>query len=96
MDAPRTSNPTPVGRNIVIFSDGTGQRGGVYFDEARTSIYKLYRATRCGPDSTISAVRQLAFYDPGLGTRSTGNALTSLGRTIYNHITTSAKRLDLA
>jgi hypothetical protein len=32
-------------RNIVIFSDGTGKRGGVYFDEARTFVYKLFRAT---------------------------------------------------
>jgi hypothetical protein len=30
-------------RNIVIFSDGTGQRGGIFFDEERTNIYKLYR-----------------------------------------------------
>lgn len=74
------------GRNIVIFSDGTGQRGGVYFDEARTNIYKLYRAARCGPDSSIPPARQLAFYDPGLGTRSTGNVLTSLGRTLYNYV----------
>ena len=73
-------------RNIVIFSDGTGQRGGVYFDEARTNIYKLYRAARCGPDSSIPPDRQLAFYDPGLGTRSTGSVLTSLGRTIYNYV----------
>jgi uncharacterized protein (DUF2235 family) len=73
-------------RNIVIFSDGTGQRGGVYFDEARTNVYKLYRAARCGPDSSIPPERQLAFYDPGLGTRSTGNVLTSLGRMIYNYV----------
>jgi hypothetical protein len=33
-------------RSIVIFSDGTGQRGGVYFDEARMNVYKLFRATR--------------------------------------------------
>ncbi len=73
-------------RNIVIFSDGTGQRGGVYFDEARTNVYKVYRAARCGPDSSIPPERQVAFYDPGLGTRSTGNVLTSLGRTIYNYV----------
>src|SRR5450631_121888 len=40
-------------RNILIYSDGTGQRGGLYFDEARTNIYKLFRATRVAPDSTI-------------------------------------------
>jgi uncharacterized protein (DUF2235 family) len=57
-----------VSRNIVIFSDGTGQRGGVFFDENRSNIYKLYRATRCGPDSTVNPSLQLAFYDPGIGT----------------------------
>jgi hypothetical protein len=28
-------------KNVVIFSDGTGQRGGLYFDEERTNVYKL-------------------------------------------------------
>ena len=86
MDAPPPSNPAAAGRSIVIFSDGTGQRGGVYFDESRTNIYKLYRAARCGPDSLIPPERQLAFYDPGLGTRSTGSVLTSFVRTIYNYV----------
>lgn len=38
-------------KNVLIFSDGTGQAGGLRFDEDRSNIYKLYRATRCGPDS---------------------------------------------
>src|SRR5262249_42467374 len=54
-------------RNILIFSDGTGQAGGLFPDERRSNIYKLYRATRCGPDSTIDPSTQVAFYDPGLG-----------------------------
>ena len=29
------------------------KRGGLYFDEERTNVYKLYRATRVAPDSTI-------------------------------------------
>ena len=33
--------------NIVIYSDGTGQYGGRLFDERRSNIYKLFRATRC-------------------------------------------------
>jgi Uncharacterized alpha/beta hydrolase domain (DUF2235) len=37
-------------KNILIFSDGTGQAGGISFDERRSNIYKLYRATRVGPD----------------------------------------------
>jgi hypothetical protein len=32
-------------KNILIFSDGTGQAGGVNFDENRSNIYKLFRET---------------------------------------------------
>lgn len=61
-----------MGRNIIIFSDGTGQAGGIHFDERRSNIYKMYRAMRCGPDSTIDPKTQLAFYDPGLGSALDG------------------------
>ena len=40
-------------RNILIFSDGTGQVGGSDFDEDRTNVYKLYRATRVGPTNLV-------------------------------------------
>jgi uncharacterized protein (DUF2235 family) len=74
-------------KNVLIFSDGTGQAGGVTFDENRTNIYKLFRATRCGPDSTIDPAEQLAFYDPGLGSpRDNRFAFGWLGRKIYNLI----------
>jgi uncharacterized protein (DUF2235 family) len=77
----------PRGRNIVIFSDGTGQRGGVYFDEARTNIYKLFRATRVGPDTCVDPAQQVAFYDPGLGTQATdGEAVSRAYRTAYNFV----------
>ncbi len=59
-------------KNVVIFSDGTGQRGGLLFDERRSNIYKLYRATRCGPDSDVDPLAQYAFYDPGIGTLPQG------------------------
>jgi len=55
-----------MGKNVLIFSDGTAQAGGLRFDENRSNIYKLYRATRCGPDSTIDPRPQVTFYDPGL------------------------------
>lgn len=59
-------------KNIVIFSDGTGQSGGQFFDERRSNIYKLFRATRCAPDSCINPAEQVAFYDPGIGTLPKG------------------------
>jgi uncharacterized protein (DUF2235 family) len=74
-------------RNIVIFSDGTGQRGGVAMDERRSNIYKLYRATRCGPDTAVDPAEQLAFYDPGLGTLPPNSDLGLIGtlwRNFYN------------
>jgi hypothetical protein len=72
-------------RNIVIFSDGTGQRGGIHFDERRSNIYKLYRGTRAGPDSTVDANAQRAFYDPGIGSLPGGiDSLGALIRSAYN------------
>jgi uncharacterized protein (DUF2235 family) len=74
-------------RNIVIYSDGTGQRGGVLFDERRSNIYKLYRATRCGPDCSVDPKEQYAFYDAGIGTSKGARGV--LGATwdmIYNVI----------
>jgi uncharacterized protein (DUF2235 family) len=56
-------------KSIIIFSDGTGQAGGLRPDENRSNIYKLYRATRCGPDTDIDPHEQLTFYDAGLGSQ---------------------------
>ena len=53
-------------KNLLIFSDGTGQAGGLTPDERISNIYKLYRATRVGPDSSINPGEQLAYYDAGL------------------------------
>jgi uncharacterized protein (DUF2235 family) len=46
-------------KNILIFSDGTGQKGGKNFN---TNVYKLFNMVE---DRTQ---RQIAFYDPGCGT----------------------------
>ena len=74
-------------RNILIFSDGTGQAGGILVDENRSNIYKLFRAARVGPDSTIDPARQLAFYDPGLGPQSDGGQIKiGFFRKLYNLI----------
>jgi type VI secretion system (T6SS) phospholipase Tle1-like effector len=72
-------------KNILIFSDGTGMAGGITFDEDRTNIYKLYRSTRCGPDSCIDPNQQIAFYDPGLGSPADGGFIWGkTGRWLYN------------
>ena len=46
-------------KNIVVFSDGTGQEGGEGPD---TNVYKLFKAVENRTSS------QIAFYDRGLGT----------------------------
>jgi uncharacterized protein (DUF2235 family) len=59
-------------KNILIFADGTGNEGGLLPDESRTNVYKLFRATRTGPDSPIDPAKQIAFYIPGVGTYAPG------------------------
>lgn len=54
-----------MGKNIVVFSDGTGQKGGV---NNNTNIYKLFNMIE---DRTN---RQIVYYDPGLGTGMEGIA----------------------
>lgn len=78
-------------KNILIFSDGTGQAGGIRFDEDRTNIYKLYRASRCGPDSTVNPAAQVTFYDAGLGSPADGGRglvwgkfWGAFGQSLYN------------
>ncbi len=74
-------------KNILIFSDGTGQAGGLFVDENRSNVYKLYRGTRVGPDSMIDPQRQLAFYDPGLGSNADGSQIKiGFARKVYNLI----------
>jgi uncharacterized protein (DUF2235 family) len=75
-------------KRILIFSDGTGQAGGLRFDEDRSNIYKLYRATRVGPESCIDPKVQVAFYDPGLGSQADSPHIWGRGwlRTIYNAV----------
>ncbi|HEV7252674.1 MAG TPA: DUF2235 domain-containing protein [Mesorhizobium sp.] len=72
-------------KNIVIFSDGTGQAGGLLPDEARSNVYKLFRACRVCPDTAVNPREQLAFYDVGLGARHDPDEL-GIGwmRRIYN------------
>lgn len=61
-------------RNILVFADGTANEGGLLPDETRTNVYKLFRATRVGPETSIDPDRQLAFYIAGIGTPMPGAA----------------------
>lgn len=67
-------------KNILIFSDGTGQRGGLRPDQRLSNIYKMYRAMRPGPESPIPYSEQVAFYDPGLGAGEVGGFWSGLRR----------------
>ncbi len=67
-------------KNIVIFSDGTGQDGGIRPEQRMSNIFKMYRATRPGPDSEIDPNAQVVFYDPGLGTDAGATGFTSARR----------------
>lgn len=74
-----------MGKNVLIFSDGTGQASGLVPDESRSNVYKLYRATRVGPDSCIDPSKQVAYYDAGLGSRPpSGGTIGSFFRVLYN------------
>ena len=74
-----------MGKNILIFSDGTGQAGDYMPDEARSNVYKLFRATRVCPDTGIDPKLQIAFYDGGLGSRAHGEGIKfKWWRRLYN------------
>ena len=59
-------------KTILIFSDGTGQVGGLHPDQKLSNIYKMYRAMRPGPSSPIKPAEQVCYYDPGLGAGEVG------------------------
>ncbi|NNM74215.1 DUF2235 domain-containing protein [Enterovirga aerilata] len=67
-------------KNIVVFSDGTGQDGGTRPEQRWSNIFKMYRASRVAPDSTVDPRDQVVFYDPGLGTETSATGWTNLGR----------------
>ena len=64
-------------KNIVVFSDGTGQDGGVRPEQRVSNVFKMYRVCRTGPDSGIDPEHQVAFYDPGLGTDIGATAMSA-------------------
>ena len=62
-------------KNIVVFSDGTGQDGGVRPEQRVSNIYKMYRASRVSFDNPTDPAIQVTMYDPGLGTDLSATAL---------------------
>ena len=75
-----------MGKNILILSDGTGQAGGYMPDEARSNVYKLFRAARVGPDTCVDPKVQIAFYDGGLGSRASEGIKIKWWRWLYNQL----------
>jgi uncharacterized protein (DUF2235 family) len=55
-----------MGRNIVLFSDGTGNKGGT---GSNTNVFNLYNAIKGGRQKPGER-KQIAFYDNGVGTSS--------------------------
>jgi len=51
-------------------------------EQRMSNIFKMFRATRPGPDSCVDPCEQVAFYDPGLGTDASASGLTSIRRSI--------------
>jgi hypothetical protein len=67
-------------KNVVVFSDGTGQDGGVRPEQRVSNVYKMYRASRVSFDHGIDLAGQVTMYDPGLGTDIGATAVTAPGR----------------
>lgn len=64
-------------KNIVVFSDGTGQDGGARPEQRISNIYKMYRLSRDHADTAIDPAQQVVFYDAGLGTDIGTTAFTA-------------------
>jgi uncharacterized protein (DUF2235 family) len=54
-------------RNILVFSDGTGNSSGKLF---RTNVWRLYKAVDLADPKDPQEPRQFAYYDDGVGTSS--------------------------
>jgi uncharacterized protein (DUF2235 family) len=64
-------------KNIVVYSDGTGQDGGVHPEQRVSNIHKMYRGSRVSFENAIDPSVQVTMYDPGLGTDIGATALTA-------------------
>ena len=79
-------------KNIVIFSDGTGQEGGIRAEQRLSNIYKMYRVCRVGPETSIDPHDQVAFYDPGLGTETTATGFIGVVRWVQKTLASVSGR----
>jgi uncharacterized protein (DUF2235 family) len=70
--------PTCIGKNIVTFSDGTGQYGGLRPHQRLSNIYKMYRAMPSGGQTGFDPSVQVEFYDPGLGSGELGGRVRNI------------------
>ncbi|MDO6414393.1 DUF2235 domain-containing protein [Sphingomonas sp. BIUV-7] len=61
-------------------------------DQRLSNVYKMYRAARVGPDSAIDPARQIAFYDPGLGTDDDVHGFGRTWRTVGKFLASVAGR----
>jgi uncharacterized protein (DUF2235 family) len=52
-------------RNIVLFSDGTGNSAGKLF---KTNVWRIYQALDLTDPQILTTPRQFAYYDDGVGT----------------------------
>jgi uncharacterized protein (DUF2235 family) len=64
---PQRSGQQPDHRNIVVFSDGTGNSSAQLF---RTNVWRTYQALDRADPPNPPNPRQFAFYDDGVGTSS--------------------------
>src|SRR3954453_3783615 len=69
---PRFSGDAPLRgdtmhRNILVFSDGTGNSSGKLF---KTNVWRLYKAVDLADPKDPQEPRQFAYYDDGVGTSS--------------------------
>jgi hypothetical protein len=62
-------------------------------DESRTSVYKLYRATRNGPDTSIDPRTQIAFYLHGIGVQFAWNEARQVRLPRRSHLPPQEKDL---
>ncbi len=54
-------------KNIVLFSDGTGNSSGKLF---KTNVWRIYQAVDVADPKQVGETHQVAFYDDGVGTSS--------------------------